>query len=198
MVYLELVLAMRNFLVHLGYGLVLGLLAAAGILLAAGKPRSSPVMLLPTPAPTNLTIDVTGEVVKPGVYQLPPNSHVLDAIQAAGGLLVDADVNTLNMASEVSDGQKIIVLTQSQLPVPMQGTERSNPIEVNGLIDINTATAEQLDILPGIGPTKASDIITYRQKNGAFDRIEDIQNVTGIGPATFEAIRNLISVTGGS
>ena len=76
-------MAMRNYLVPLGYGLVLGLLAAAGILLAAGKPRSSPVMLLPTPALTNLTIDITGEVVKPGVYQLPPNSHVLDAIQAA-------------------------------------------------------------------------------------------------------------------
>ncbi|HWR64708.1 MAG TPA: helix-hairpin-helix domain-containing protein [Bellilinea sp.] len=189
---------MRNFLIHLGYGLVLGLLAAAGIMLAAGKPRSSPVMLLPTPAPTNLTIDITGAIVKPGVYQLPPNSHVLDAIQAAGGLRVDADVNTLNMAAELSDGQKIIVKTEGQLPVASDGIERSIPIEVNGLIDINTATAEQLDTLPGIGPTKASDIITYRQKNGAFDRIEDIQNVSGIGPATFEAIRNLISVSGGS
>lgn len=189
---------MRNFFVYLGYGIVLGLLAAAGILLAAGKPRSSPVMLLPTPAQTNLTIDVTGEVAKPGVYQLPPNSHVLDAIQAAGGLLVDADVNTLNMAAKLSDGQKIIVRAQGQPPLPMDETERSIPIEVNGLIDINTATTEQLETLPGIGPTKASDIITYRQKNGAFDRIEDIQNVSGIGPATFEAIRNLISVSGGS
>jgi len=189
---------MRNFLVYLGFGLILGLLAAAGILLAAGKPRSSPVMLLPTPALTYLMIDITGEVVKPGVYQLPPNSHVLDAIQAAGGLLVDADVNTLNMAAELSDGQKIIVKTQGQLPVITEGAERSIPIEVTGPIDINTATAEQLETLPGIGPTKAGEIIIYRQKNGAFDRIEDIQNVSGIGPATFEAIRDLISVSGGS
>lgn len=198
MVYSELVLAMRNYLVFLGYGLVLGLLAVAGILLAAGKPRSNPVMLLPTPAPANLTIDITGEVANPGVYQLPPNSHVQDAIQAAGGLLDDADINTLNMAARLSDGQKIIVQTEGQLPAATEGIDRSIPIEVPGLIDINTATAEQLDTLPGIGPTKASDIITYRQKNGAFDRIEDIQNVSGIGPATFEAIRNLISVSGGS
>jgi competence protein ComEA len=189
---------MRNFLVHLGYGLILGLLAAAGILLAVGKPNSNPVMLLPTPVPTNLTIDIAGEVVKPGVYQLPPDSLVLDAIEAAGGLLVDADINTLNMAAELSDGQKIIVKTKGQEPVLPDGVERLVPIEVTGPININTATAEQLDTLPGIGPSKASDIITYRQKNGAFDRIEDIQNVSGIGPATFEAIRSLISVSGGS
>lgn len=189
---------MRNFLIHLGYGIILGLLAAAGILLATGKPRSNPVMLLPTAALTNLTIDISGEVAKPGVYLLPPNSHILDAVQAAGGLLADADVNTINMAAELSDGQKIIVKTQGQPLLVTDGVERSIPIEVNGLIDINTATVEQLDTLPGIGPAKASDIITYRQNNGAFDRIEDIQNVSGIGPATFEAIRDLISVSGGS
>lgn len=188
---------MRSILTQMGYGLVIGLLAAAGILLAAGKPHSSPVLLLPTPAPTNLTIDITGEVVRPGVYNLPPNSRVRDAIQAAGGLSEDADVEILNLAAELADGQKIVVMSKGEIPLPPGGIVRSNPIEVNGLININTATAEQLDTLPGIGPAKAGDIITYRQKNGAFDKIEDIQNVSGIGPATFENIRNLISVTGG-
>jgi len=105
----------------------------------------------------------------------------------------------LNLAAELSNGQKIIVQTKGQpLPFTAEGTQRSSTIELNVPIDINTATVEQLDTLPGIGPTKAGEIITYRQKNGAFDRIEDIQNVSGIGPATFEEIRNLIFVSGGS
>jgi len=188
---------MRSFLIHLGYGLLIGLLAAAGILLAAGKPHSSPVLLLPTPALTNLTIDISGAVVRPGVYNLPPNSRIQDAIQAAGGFSEDAVVEILNLAAELADGQKIVVMAEGEVALPVGGTERSIPIEVNGLININTATVDQLDTLPGIGPAKAGDIITYRQNNGAFDKIEDIQNVSGIGPATFENIRNLISVTGG-
>jgi competence protein ComEA len=155
-------------------------------------------MLLPTPAPTNLTIDVAGEVVQPGVFQLRPGSRVQDAIMAAGGLTADANPNSLNLAASLVDGQKILVMAEGQAPVPQAEPERSIPIEVSGPIDINTATVEILDTLPGIGPAKAADIISYRQKHGPFDRIEDIQNVSGIGPATFENIRDLITVSGGA
>jgi competence protein ComEA len=189
---------MRSFFVHLTYGLFLGLLAAAVILLAAGRPNSTPVMLLPTPAPSHLTIEIAGEVVKPGVFTLPPGSRVQDAIRAAGGLTSTANPDSLNLAAGLFDGQKILVMAEGQPLILPTDTERSIPIEVSGPIDINTATVEILDTLPGIGPAKAADIISYRQKHGAFDRIEDIQNVSGIGPATFENIRDLITVSGGA
>ncbi len=189
---------MRNFILHLAYGLLLGLLAAAAILLAAGQPRSTPVLLLPTPAPNTLTIDIAGEVVQPGVYELPSGSRIQDAIRAAGGLSASANADSINLAAGLSDGQKILVMPEGQTPVLPAQPERSIPIEISGPIDINTATVEVLDTLPGIGPAKAADIITYRQKHGAFDRIEDIQNVSGIGPATFEDIRELITVSGGA
>ena len=107
---------MRNFILHLAYGLLLGLLAAGVILLAAGQPRSTPVLLLPTPAPNTLTIDISGEVVHPGVYELPSGSRIQDAIQAAGGLSAAANPDSLNLAAALSDGQKIMVMAEGQTP----------------------------------------------------------------------------------
>ncbi len=189
---------MRNNLIYLGFGVLAGLLSSALILLAAAPPRSSPITLLPTAAPSDLAIFVSGAVQSPGVFELPPGSRVESAIQAAGGWGANADYEAINLAALLSDGQRVYVKAIGEQPVAQTDIERSTPLELPGLIDINTASAEQLDELPGIGPAKAAEIIAYRQKNGAFDKIEDIQSVSGIGPAIFEQIQDLITVTGGS
>ena len=187
---------MRSKLVYTGFGVLMGLLSAALIFIAAAPPRSSPITLLPTPSPNNLAIFVSGAVQNPGVFELPSGSRVEAAIKAAGGWSDNADYEAINLAALLTDGQKVYVKAIGEEPLVQADSERSTPLELPGLIDINTATAEQLDQLPGIGPAKSAEIIAYRQKNGAFDKIEDIQNVSGIGPAIFENIRDLITVTG--
>jgi competence protein ComEA len=127
-----------------------------------------------------------------GLYALPAGSRVNDAIQAAGGFTADANTGILNLAEILEDGEKIDVSALA-LPLVIGGETRSvNPSLT--LVDINTDTLEQLDTLPGIGPITAQSIIDYRNANGPFARIEDIQDVSGIGPATFDKIKDLITV----
>ncbi|HEX9091930.1 MAG TPA: helix-hairpin-helix domain-containing protein, partial [Anaerolineales bacterium] len=127
-----------------------------------------------------------------GLYELPPGSRVNDAIQAAGGFSDEADPNALNLAEMLQDGQQIEVPDLSPTPSSDSVTRSASP--ASGLVDINSATLEQLDSLPAIGPKTAQDIIDYRNRNGLFARIEDILDVAGIGQVTFEKIKNLISV----
>ena len=192
----ELRLVMRSKLVYTGFGILMGLLSSALVFIAAAPPRSSPITLLPSPAPSNLAVFVSGAVQNPGVFELPSGSRVDSAIKAAGGWANNADREAINLAALLSDGQKVYVKAIGEQPLVQEDSEQSTTMEPPGLIDINTANAEQLDQLPGIGPAKSAEIIAYRQKNGAFDKIEDIQNVSGIGPAIFENIQDLITVTG--
>lgn len=175
-------------------GLLSGLLAAALILLVSAPDRGKNVVLLPTPEPAEWVIYVTGAVQSPGVYQVPAGSRVEAGIKAAGGLVENADANALNLAAFVSDGATIYVPVSGESPsIELPGV-RLDPITVERLININTASVEILDTLPGIGPAKAAEIVAYRQKIGAFDTIEEIQDVPGIGPGLFEEIRDRISV----
>lgn len=180
---------------YLAFGILIGLLASAIILLVAAPHEGSQAILLPTPVPKTLRIHVTGAVLKQGVYSLPAGSRIEDAIQAAGGLTEDADQSTLNLAAMLSDGQKITVPVPGEAPTNL--TERSSIslLETDELIDINTASLELLQELPGIGEKKAEAIVAYRQNHGAFVTIEEIQNVDGIGPGLFEDIKNLITVS---
>lgn len=168
---------------YITYGILVGLLAAAGIWLAASPPRGEPVTLLPTPTSSNITVYVSGAVVSPGVYSLPAGSRVEDAVNAAGGFAPGAEQDSINLATIVVDGQ--------QIDVPgVVNTSRVNA----GRVNINKASAEELDALPGIGPTAAQAIVDYRLQNGNFANIQDIQNVPGIGPATYEKIKDYITV----
>ena len=187
---------MRNTLTYIGFGILMGLLSAALIFIAAAPPHSGTITLLPSPAPANLAVFVSGAVQNPGVFELPSGSRVDSAIKAAGGWAANADYEAINLAALLSDGQKVYVKAIGEKTLVQADSEQAATIELPGLIDINTATAEQLAQLPGIGPAKSAEIIAYRQKNGAFDKIEDIQNVSGIGPAIFENIQDLITVTG--
>ena len=135
-------------------------------------------------------------VPRPGLYEFPEGARVQDAIDAAGGLLAEANVDALNLAALLEDGQQLNIPYQSGAPTngtpPPEIPATEAPTLVD-LVNINTATLEELNALPGIGPTTAQKIIDYRDENGAFSTIEDIMNVSGIGPATFEEIRNLIT-----
>lgn len=185
------------------YGLLLGILASGVLYLVARPPLGAAVVLLPPPTAQPILIDVQGSVANPGLVRLPPGSRVADALQAAGGLLPNADARSLNQAAFLEDGNQLRVAAQPtsprvdalgsaalpSTPVPPAGAGTST-----GLVNINTASLEELDTLPGIGPALAQEIINYRTANGDFKQIEDLMNVTGIGPAKFEQIKLLITV----
>ena len=178
-------------------GIVGGLLGTAILMLFTSQPRGEAVVLLPPPTPRPILVHVSGAVVNPDVYHLPSDCHVQEAIDAAGGLLPEADSATLNLASKLEDGEKILVPFKPQertvLPEETNGNTEGSQTEFP--ININTATLDELTLLPGIGDVKGQAIIDYRETNGAFVVIEQIQNVSGIGPATFEKIKDLITVT---
>lgn len=178
------------------------LLMAGVVFLAVSPRRGAPVVLSAPPSPEPVMVHVVGAVVKPGVYQLPPGSHVQDAIAKAGGLGADADGETLNQAALVMDGQQILVparrVEQTTEPQVVETgvPERAQVVQVaqSGLININTASQAELESLPAIGPALAKRIIAYREAHGPFPSIEKIVDVAGIGPATFKKIETLITV----
>jgi len=181
------------------FGLACGILASGLILLVSTPPRGVPIQLALPPTPSPLMVDISGAVNAPGVYELPLNARVQDAVEMADGVLSDADLSALNMAARLMDGQKIIVpfegeaisLTKSN-PVG----ELAEPASAADLapLNINTATREELETLPGIGPSKAAAIIDYRSTNGPFATLEDILEVSGIGEKTLEGFKDLIVI----
>ncbi len=174
---------------NLATGLLLGLAACAVILLVAAPPSGLPVEILPSTTPPPLIVYVSGAVVQPGLYTLPSGSRVADALTAAGGALAEAEISTLNPAQRLLDGQKIHIPAVGE---NQQLSTRTTKVEIP--LDLNNATAAELEQLPGIGPTKAADIISHRQKLGGFDTIEQILDVPGIGQAVFEQIKDMIAV----
>jgi competence protein ComEA len=158
------------------------------IILSTATPPPTPEA---TPTPRPLRVYVSGAVHQPDVYPLLPDSIVKDAILAAGGATDDADLDRINLALPVADGQHVYVprLGEEDPPVQPPSDQRAG----EGKININTADVAALDSLPGIGPALAQRIIDYRQEHGPFARLEDIMEVSGIGPGTFEKLRDLIT-----
>ena len=187
-------------ILYIFLGILLGLLMAGGIWLTARPPQGESVALRAAPTPKPVRVHVAGAVVRPGVYDLPDDGRWLDAVEAAGGFVAEAEKNSLNLAQVVEDGERIeIPYVEGYTPEADTGftvVSESTPSSPDGeaLVDINTASLEELDKLPGIGMTTAQKIIDYRENNGPFARIEDIVNVSGIGDATFEEIKDLITV----
>lgn len=160
--------------------------------------------------PELLSVYVCGAVNTPGVYELPAGSRLYQAIDAAGGMQEDADRNYLNLAMELADGQKLQVPTQEEVQTGVFDADTSADMPGNasessssgssgvssgsGLVNINTADETLLMTLPGIGEAKAKSIIAYRQENGAFAKVEDIMNITGIKQAVYEKIKDAICV----
>lgn len=161
------------------------------------------VLIEPTSGP--LHVYVSGAVARPAVYELPPGSLIDDAVRAAGGFVVGADAAAVNLAQHAADGMQIHVpLLAEALPTPPPisqpvvadpaAASRMGGITTAGLININLATQTDLEMLPGIGPSTAANIIAHRDANGPFATIEDIMDVPGIGEGKFAAMRDLITV----
>lgn len=145
-------------------------------------------------------VDVSGAVKNPGVYKLENDARIFQAIEAAGGFSEDADLQWLNQAAEISDGEKIFVYTKEETQtLKEQGIsseqEKENAEKAEeAKININQASLEELQEIPGIGEARAQAIIAYREETGGFGRIEDIQQVSGIKGKTFEKIEPYITV----
>jgi competence protein ComEA len=177
----------------LGFGVLGGLLAAGIILLVSSQPRGSAVQLQPAPTAAPIIVHISGSVMNPGVYALPRSSRVQDAVQAAGGLLPEADDQILNLAALLKDGERIKVPSRRPTAAALiPGSATLTP--GSQLININWATQAELESLPGIGPEMAKRILEYRDQNGPFESIEAIQQVSGIGPATYAQLQDQITV----
>lgn len=138
-------------------------------------------------------VHVAGAVVSPGVYELAAGARVDDAIAAAGGAQGDADPDALNLAAPVHDGDRIGVPRVGETPAPVGQTAAAGDVAPAGPVDLNTATVDQLDALPGVGPTTAAAIVAHREANGPFATVDDLEAVRGIGPAKLDAIRELVT-----
>lgn len=152
----------------------------------------TPLPPMPTPIPARIVVYVCGAVVNPDVYSLLEGSRVKEAVEAAGGFTAKADRVRINLARRLSDGEQVYVPKIGEEALPVAPTAPSG--QAGGKININTATAEELDTLPGIGPAYAERIIRHREEFGPFKKIEDIKKVRGIGDAAFEEIKDLITV----
>ena len=156
-------------------------------------------MLEEKEATVSCMVHVCGAVEQPGVYELPQGSRIYQAIECAGGLSNEADPDYLNQADFVSDGEKIYVPTReevTEMDSRLQNvmTQSGETIGSSGLVNLNTASEDQLCTLPGIGSSKAKSIIVYREEHGSFDRIESVMNVAGIKDGLFQKIKAYITV----
>lgn len=173
-------------------------IALLALINGQAKPQSDVLIAVPqasaaAPVEMSLVVDVQGEVINPGVYQLPAGSRVGDAIKAAGGVQKGSDSSSVNLARFIEDGEQIYV---SNVDVIEQGRsgQNSNRIVGQGRLNLNRANESELDGLPGVGPVLAQRIIAYRNEHGNFGAIEDLQKVAGIGPAKFSELRTFVTV----
>jgi len=151
---------------------------------AAGTGGSSGVSLAVTGAGGEVVVDVTGAVRRPGVYRMPAGSRVDDAVTRAGGAAPEAELEAINLAARLADGQQVVVPEA----VPGGGAVASAGSE-EGPISLGTATAEQLEEIEGIGPVTAGDIVAFRDEHGGLSSVDQLDQVPGIGPATMESLR---------
>ena len=143
-----------------------------------------------TAAQTVIFVHVCGEVLNPGVYELPEGSRIVDAVKAAGGLSAEASEESVNLAEVVTDGMQVVIPNRAEAEAAAKQMAES----AAGLVNLNTATKAQLMELPGIGESKAEDIIHYRETVGGFRTIEEIMQVPGIKDAGFRKIKDRIAV----
>lgn len=149
-----------------------------------------------TAEPVEIVVDVKGAVKNPGIYHLPSDSRIFQAIEAAGGTTDEADTNQLNMADFLTDGMAVVVPAKGEEASELQQTSGGTGGDSmgTGKVNVNRATEEELQTLNGIGPSKAAAIVQDREENGPFKSVDDLDRVSGIGEKTLENIRDSITV----
>jgi competence protein ComEA len=169
-------------------------IASAGSVAASAPVQGSPgaaVGASPSAAP--IIVDVTGWVSRPGVYEFATGDRVIDAVERAGGAKRGADLSVLNLAAPLTDGTQVVVSKQGAAG-PAAATGTTGSASSAGIININTASATEFETLSGIGEVLAGAIVDYRTENGPFASVDELEDVSGIGPATLEEIREQVTV----
>ncbi len=167
--------------------------AASSAVSLTPDPTPGPSSATPTSPASMLVVDVAGKVRHPGLYRLPSGSRVDDAVQAAGGALPGVDLTTLNLAAKIADGQQIAV----GMPVAVGSggrTGSTGSAAATAPLDLNSATLEQLETLPGVGPVLGQHILDWRAAHGQFATIDQLREVSGIGDVKFAALRSQVTV----
>ena len=179
-------------LLALAVAVVIGAVGASGT--TAQVLPSAPVLSSTGEADAEQTaiVQVSGAVRTPGVYSLPAGARLLDAVAAAGGLADDADPAAVNLARVVGDGEQIVVPRVGEVPIQPVDPSGGAQGALSPLVDLNTATVEQLDTLPRIGPAIAQRIVDWRTENGRFTSVDDLSEISGIGDKTIESLRGLV------
>ncbi len=175
---------------------------------AATSPKATPATSPAAPAttskgPDEVTVHVAGAVVSPGVYELPGSARVIDAVEAAGGGAPESDLDRLNLASKLADGQRVLVQKTGDpsAPAPAGTGEAATPGDAGatgdpgaGPVNLNSATQAQLETLPGIGPVLAQAIIAERDRRSGFRSVNELRSVRGIGDKRFADLQSLVTV----
>lgn len=147
---------------------------------------------------THVTVHVAGAVAKPGVYDLAGGARVIDAIEAAGGGAPDSDLNRLNLAAKVADGQRVLVQRVGEAApagsASAGGSGSGGSADPSGLVNLNSATQAELEALPGIGPSLAGSIITERERRGGFRSVNELRDVRGIGEKRFADLKDKVTI----
>jgi competence protein ComEA len=175
------------------FSLCLGL---GGFFFVRSGPTTSPEIVQDLVIPIQETVtaevivNVAGKVANPGVYKLPVGSRVVDAINLAGNQLKGVDISDINLARVLVDGEQILVGT----PPAVAAKKAAAKVSASNPLDLNRATAAQLDTLPGIGPVTAQRILDYRGKVGRINSVDELKKISGLGGAKFEEIKNLLRV----
>ena len=181
----------RRALVLGALALALALTLASRLLRDAGTAYEAPAPATATTraAPALVVVDVVGAVRRAGLYRLPQGSRIADAVARAGGATKKADLALVNLAAPVADGTQIVVPAHVSA-ASAAGTSAAAP---TGPVHLNTATLEDLDALPGVGPVTAQKILDFRQQHGAFANVDELDAIPGIGPARLDQLRDLVA-----
>jgi len=166
-------------------------LAGAGSAKEVARPAAAAGELRAEPR-ARLVVHVVGAVRRPGLYRLADGARIADAVRRAGGATRRADLSLVNLAAPIADGSQVVVPRRA--PQAASGSdEGADAAAPGGPIHLNTATVEQLDELPGVGPVTAQKIIDYREQHGAFSSVDDLDAIPGIGPARLEQLREVVA-----
>jgi competence protein ComEA len=161
---------------------------------AANSPTSASLVAPTTTVASSIVVYVAGAVVAPGVYTLGAAARVTDAVTAAGGAGANANLNVVNLAATLHDGEQIYVPVVGEVvPIVVAGPAVEGTVPT-GPVNVNSATVDQLDVLPGVGPATAAAIVAHREQHGPFQTVEQLGDVRGIGPAKLDALRGLVTV----